>query len=887
MQYAEIVVHTPLHRMERAGKAYEPSADSYNDLSRTFHYRIPPELDGQITPGQLVLVPFNSRALQGVVVALSDSSPLPPESLKDILQLLDPKPVLLPYQLELARWISHTYCSPLLDAILLLLPLGMRRRLKVVLRPVDRLPELLRATPDIFGQRHLAAPKLPEGQAATYAVVRDAGEIELGKLKDKLAGRITPARVDAAVARLVKLGLITKVTELEGERVKPRRERFVRLVPAMRKGVATLLEMANGDRDEIAAAEALVSLGRSWRTAIRQQAVLRALVAAADFLPLAALRSAIGSEPGTVVRALETRGIVEVEERIVRRDPLARLSVGTTTAPPFTPDQLRAWERIEAHLNKQPPSPATFLLHGVTGSGKTEVYLRALEQTLCAGRGAIVLVPEIALTPQTTSRFASRFPGRIAVLHSNLSDGERYDEWLRIQSGEADVVIGSRSAIFAPVQNLGLIVIDEEHEWTYKEQPKDFMRVPSYQTRDVAAELARLTGATVLLGSATPEVCSYYHTQSASAGLLQLPSRVQGHTEHDGDVPPMIDMPPVHVADLRQELKLGNRSIFSRILLESLQHTLDAGEQAILFLNRRGAATFVVCRDCGHVMVCKRCDIPLAYHMDGNMLLCHQCNLRENIPQRCPSCWSTRIRYFGIGTQRVADEVQRLYPAARVMRWDRDVTGGKHAHVDLMEALSSGQADIVVGTQMIAKGLDLPDVTLVGIVSADTGLHLPDFRAAERTFQLLTQVAGRAGRGPRGGRVILQTYTPDHYCIQAAARHDYAAFYAQEIAFRREHGYPPYTRLARLNYTHTNDERASEAAYRMRDTLQHQIRRLGLPGLDILGPAPCFHHRIRNRYRWQLVIRDRDSSGTALLALLHAFTFPLNWSIDVDPVSML
>jgi primosomal protein N' (replication factor Y) len=479
------------------------------------------------------------------------------------------------------------------------------------------------------------------------------------------------------------------------------------------------------------------------------------------------------------------------------------------------------------------------------------------------------MVPEIALTPQTISRFGSRFPDRVAVLHSRLSLGEQFDVWQRVRDGEFDVVIGSRGALFAPQPELGLIVIDEEHEWTYKQQEQS----PRYHARDVAVRLASLTNAIVILGSATPDVVSYHQAQRGEFRLLQLPERISA-----GEVSPL---PKVESLDLRRELAEGNRSIFSRALSQALAETLAAGEQAILFLNRRGSATFVQCRDCGHVLHCRRCDAPLTYHADESGLVCHRCNHRTGVPQLCPDCGRRRIKFLGIGTQRVEEEVARSFPGARMLRWDRDATGGKHSHEQIMERFLAHEADVLVGTQMIAKGLDMPLVTLVGVVNADIGLYLPDFRSSERTFQILEQVAGRAGRRESVGRVIIQSYTPEHYAISAAANHDYDSFYRQEMAFRRQHGDPPFSRVARLIYTHKNAAHCQRESERVRGLLEQERERLGLPDTALFGPSPAFVQRVRGRYRWQIVIRSKDPRP-----LLAELRLPQGWSIDVDAVSL-
>jgi len=521
-------------------------------------------------------------------------------------------------------------------------------------------------------------------------------------------------------------------------------------------------------------------------------------------------------------------------------------------------------------MRKEKAQPNVFLLHGVTGSGKTEIYLQALAEVVKLGKRGIVLVPEIALTPQTIERFASRFPHKVAILHSQLSPGEQFDEWHRIKDMEFDVVIGPRSALFAPQPDLGLIVIDEEQEWTYKQHDKS----PRYHTRDAAIKLAELTGAVVILGSATPDVATYYHAQKGDYHLLQLPERVVP-TEKS-------PLPQVEIVDLREELKAGNRSIFSRSLAQATTKAVGGGEQVILFLNRRGGATFIQCRSCGFVLRCRRCEVTLTHHFAEDVLVCHQCNYKTPVPQSCPRCSSRQIKFLGTGTQKLEQEASFTLPQARMLRWDSDMTKRKESHEGILSKFRAHQADILIGTQMVAKGLDLPRVTLVGVVSADTSLNLPDFRAGERTFQLLSQVAGRAGRGPLGGYVIIQTFSPEHYAIKAAAKHDYASFYDKEIDYRRQLHNPPFTQLALLTYTHTNDALCQREAERMRVRLIEQRDAKGMADLSLIGPAPALIHRLRGRFRWQIILR-----GTELSAFLFQIIFPQGWTINIDPVTLL
>ncbi|HEX9115984.1 MAG TPA: primosomal protein N' [Anaerolineae bacterium] len=596
---------------------------------------------------------------------------------------------------------------------------------------------------------------------------------------------------------------------------------------------------------------------------------------------------------------LEAAGLITLVEEVIWRDPLAGQEFRLDRPPALTADQEAAWAEIAAAIDGSAPK-APYLLYGVTGSGKTEIYLRGIAAALEHGQQAVVLVPEIALTPQTVQRFAARFPGRVTVWHSDLNDGERFDMWRRVRTNHpaAQVVVGSRSALFLPFPDLGLVVVDEEHESSYKQE-----RTPRYHARTVALELGQQAGIPVVLGSATPALETYYAARQGAIRILSLPRRVIQETSVKarpvpaaGEAPslpgileagtpaPHGDLPGVEIVDMRHELRVGNRSMFSRSLTAALQSVLGHGQQAILYLNRRGSASFVMCRDCGHVESCPRCAVPLTYHGTGNILVCHHCNRRYPVPTICVKCKSRRIRYFGSGTQNLEEAVHHVFPAARTLRWDRDVTGAKGSHEAILSRFASHQADVLIGTQMIAKGLDLPLVTLVGVIAADTGLFLPDFRAGERTFQLLTQVAGRAGRSQLGGRVVIQTYRPDHYAIVAASHHDFEGFYRQEMTFRREQGYPPLRRLARLLYLNGKNDKAQAEATRVAEILKAEIAAdpEGLAGTDLIGPAPCFFTQERGAYRWQVVIRSPDPAP-----LLHRLSLDIGWRIDVDPTNLL
>ncbi|MBM4422991.1 MAG: primosomal protein N' [Chloroflexi bacterium] len=603
------------------------------------------------------------------------------------------------------------------------------------------------------------------------------------------------------------------------------------------------------------------------------------------------------------LKEIADQGLIDLGGEEIMRDPLAGKIFTPTEPPTLTPDQRGAWEAIDsafALAAAQSPIPnPPFLLHGVTGSGKTEIYLRAVARALELNRRAIALVPEIALTPQTVQRFASRFAGRVAVIHSELSEGERYDTWRRCRSGAVDVIIGARSALFAPLPDLGLIILDEEHDEAYQQDPPF---APHYHAREVAVEYARRLNAVCILGTATPDVVTFAKAKRGDYRLLELPQRIMAHGEYIAQLqisnqqsairsfrlldPSNLsalyaDLPAVSIIDMRNELRAGNRSIFSRALQTALSETLGRNEQAILFLNRRGQSTFVFCRDCGYVLACSRCGTPLIYHGNESNLQCHHCGATRRQPQTCPQCKGKRIKYFGAGTELVENEFKRLFPEAQTLRWDRDTARGKGAHEILLRHFRDHQADVLIGTQMIAKGLDLPLVTLVGVVSADVGLNLPDYRAAERVFQILTQVAGRAGRSALGGRVVVQSYQPDHDAVEAASRHDYDDFFEKETSRRKKLGYPPFGRIARLLYRHRKADVAEVEAQRVAEIVRGQIKKAGARTTALIGPAPCFFERTAGEYRWHIILRGPDPAE-----LLRGLALK-DWRVEVDPLSLL
>ncbi|PLX95216.1 MAG: primosomal protein N' [Desulfuromonas sp.] len=573
--------------------------------------------------------------------------------------------------------------------------------------------------------------------------------------------------------------------------------------------------------------------------------------------------------PQTVLKRLEELGLIRVHEEERERDPFRDLAIPADH--PVTPsdEQEQALSAITAALETGGFSP--FLLHGVTGSGKTEVYLRSIACALAAGKQALVLVPEIALTPQLVGRFRARFSDsaiRIAVLHSGLSDGERYDAWRRIARGEAEIVIGARSAVFAPLTQPGIIVVDEEHEASYK-QGEGFR----YHARDLALWRGQLQKATVLLGSATPALTTYQRAQSGQTGYLPLHGRVAGRP-----------LPSVEILDLRGHAN----ALLAAPLQEALTATLERGEQALLLLNRRGYAPYLLCSDCGTTCHCPNCEITLTYHLKSRRLRCHYCDYDQRPPDPCPGCGGSQLMPYGAGTERVEEELARLYPEARLMRMDRDTTAGRGRHQQMLDAILAGEVDILIGTQMIAKGHDFPGVTLVGVVQADTTLNFPDFRSSERTFSLLTQVAGRAGRGERPGTVMIQTYHPEHEAILCAAAHDYPRFAEQELAARQVLGYPPFGFLVNLILAGNDPRRVEEGATRLATVLMERSR----DAVEILGPAPCPFARLRGKSRMQILLKASQRSVLQRLLdhlpeLRRGLPAGVALAIDVDPLDML
>lgn len=825
-------------------------------ISDSYHYHLPPELVGAVEPGSLVIVPFGRQQVQGVVLKFVETPEV--AETRPVQEVIDKKPALTPELMALADWMAHETLSSLGACINLMLPSGLSQR-------TDTLVHLLE---DV----EIEALNLSPLEKRLIGLLEKRGDLR-------------GSQIDAALRHVEWRGTLRKLARedvvhtrafLPEPRVSPKRVRKVGL---------------EIDPEEVDRLDQPLSTHQNVHD--RRMKILRMLAKESRLVETSWIYAQTGAR-NYDLKALEKAGLIRIVKSQVWRDPLEDAIFIASKPPELTRDQQRVWERILTGLNdsqkEEPTSP--YLLHGVTGSGKTEIYLRAVKEVLALGKQAIVLVPEISLTPQTVKRFLSRFPGQVGVVHSQLSEGERYDTWRRARNGDLSVIIGPRSALFMPLDNLGLIVVDECHHDSYDQSD----RSPYYRGVKTAVAFARISAATIILGSATPQVTQYYRAINGHWNYLELPKRILAHRDaiakhakHLGiDLPIQpgegltadLGLPEVAVVDMRQELREGNRSIFSIQLQVAVQEVLDTGQQAILFLNRLGSATYVFCRNCGHVIKCPRDDKPLTYHRSRERLICHTCGYRRKMPKTCPVCGSTHIRQLGTGTEKVEELVNERFPGVRTLRWDTETTRKKGAHERILTHFINQNADILIGTQMLAKGLDLPLVTLVGVILAEVGLNLPDYHATERTFQLLTQVAGRAGRSPLGGKVILQTYEPDNYAIRAAAHHDFTGFYSREMAYRRDLGYPPFKRLVRLEYRHYDSQKTENAALELADHIKTWIAQEDSQ-IEMIGPAPCFFQRLYGRYRWQIVLRGDDPA-----AFLRGRKLP-DWIIEVDPSSLL
>lgn len=809
---------------------FRGTGDAPGEENKLFTYRLPAQLTVQ--PGDILSVPFGSQQVGAIAIRFVSQLPLnlDPAKVKDVEDVVSTG-FFAPTYWELLERTATYYCTPLIQVIRASLPPGL----------------LSRSVRRIRLNKNAIAPN-------AELFLNPAASQILQLLQAQKNGDYTWQYLQ----RQVK-GANRGLRDLLN-----------------RGWVESYLEPPHPPQPKLKPAVTLIVNAFVTNLTQRQQEVLEVLRRGGGEMWVNDLLK-ICSASSSVLKALEQKGSVVIDQReVLRRDrPIPQIADSPKTLTAFQAEALAFINSFSGFRQ--------VLLHGVTGSGKTEVYLQAIAPILASGKSALVLVPEIGLTPQLTDRFRARFGEQICVYHSALSDGERYDTWRQMLAGEPQIVIGTRSAIFAPLPQLGLIILDEEHDTSFKqEQP-----APCYHARTVAKWRAELENCPLILGSATPALETIFATQiNNSSSLptihyLSLPERIYSRP-----------MPPIQIVDMRQELRQGNRSIFSVALQNALEELQARQQQGILFIHRRGHSTFVSCRSCGYVMECPNCDVSLSYHQIGEgtseMLRCHYCNHTERHPQNCPECRSPYFKNFGSGTQRVEQELTRLFPQLRAIRFDSDTTRNKGDHRRLLTQFARGEADILLGTQMLTKGLDLAGVTLVGVVSADGLLNLSDYRASERAFQTLTQVAGRAGRGDDPGRVIMQTYTPEHRVIQAVRRHEYASFIETELAARAALNYPPSGRLVLLRLSSLEAAEVAVTAVQLASVCQEYIEGLSLPGCELLGPAPAAIMRVANRYRWQILLKlplDESVDLSDLSRLRDRIPRSVSLTIDVDPLN--
>ena len=775
--YAEIVVNQP-------SKA----------VDRKFDYKIPDNLIDKISVGARVVIPFSRANAQkeGYVLCVKPHTDVA-GNIKEIIRISSDEAAFKPDMVDLIEYMHERYLCTYLEIIHTIIPTGTNIKTVewVVLRDESKLSRKTDTAVGILGY-----------------LKDNGGGMDIYSLSSYFDKDIKPC-----LSRMEKNGVIER-QYLHSRSINKRKIRGVRLTAEH----DDVLEYINKTRSKIQKRMISILMNNEY-------------LSAAD-----AVRFSMGNY--TALSALVKNRIAEFFDLYTERSvyqPPDRLQL----PPQPTEEQKTAIEKISNEIDSVEGN--TVLLHGVTGSGKTEVFLRAIEYTVKHGRSALVLLPEISLTPQMVSRFTARFGERVAILHSGLSLGERYDQWCRIMNNEADIVIGARSAVFAPLENIGIIIIDEEHSETYKSEMS-----PRYHAREVAHKRGEYWGAVTVLASATPSVESYTYAVDGRYSLIEMKSRYNNSV-----------MPEIKIVDMREELENGNKSMFSKTLYNAVRDNIERGEQTILFMNRRGFSTFVSCRKCGYVPLCPNCNISLTYHSYDNSLKCHYCGHKEPNPTVCPACGSKYIRYFGGGTQRVENEVNRLFPGATSIRLDADVTGHKNSHKNILDKFVNEKIDILIGTQMVSKGLDFKNVTLVGVMSADTTLHINDFRSGERTFDLLEQVSGRAGRGDRPGCAVIQTYDPENFAIDLVKTHDYKAFYAKTIEERRTMWYPPYSEMICIRFSYTDNDITRKSAFLFKKAFG-DINKINQK-IAILGPIPSGISKIKNKYRWQILIKSENA----------------------------
>lgn len=779
---------------------------NHAEVDRVFDYRVPAQWEEAVCVGLRVMVPFGQRNTkrEGYVIALTETTEVPAGKIKEIAEILDEgRPILTPPILELAKWMKKEYFCTLNQCLQAVMPAGIRTKSVWYVELTEQTAELSekeQQVADVLTEQGGAAPLRELEQVfgnRTEYILRCLQEKKVVRLRQKTT-RSTYKKEKRYVSLTENIELLTEAKEkaAKDKRLAGQLRVFSAICPGESISVEELKEKA--------------------------------------------------SVTDSPIHTLLQKGVLVEQRRQEKRD-VFQLEDYTPTQPFYpTPEQAQALALLREEEQKEGKRP--ILLHGVTGSGKTEIYMQLIEHVVMEGKQAIVLVPEISLTPQIMERFISRFGKRVSVTHSRLSLGERLDQWRKARDGEISIIIGPRSALFMPFSNLGVIVMDECHESSYISDV-----TPKYHTREVARKLSELTGALLVMGSATPDIDSYHRAVTGEFLLLQLKERTKGSR-----------LPEVFVTDMRKELEDGNRSAFGLPLQQAIRENLKKGQQTMLFLNRRGYSTFVSCRKCGGVLTCPSCNVSYTYHASDKALVCHYCGKEVPVPKTCPSCGSHYIRYFGTGTQKIEEETRRLFPEASVLRMDADTTTGKNGHARILELFGKGKADILIGTQMIAKGHDFPNVTLVGILAADLSLNLGTYQAAENCFQLITQAAGRAGRGELPGQVFIQTYQPENHAIRMAAAQNYEGFYQEEILLRQAMEYPPFSHIFSVLITGEMEQEVILAAQRLGAFMNHYAERAGC---TVVGPAPAPLPKFRGEFRWQIFAKGTDAERLKAFAL--------------------
>lgn len=811
-----------------------------SNTDKPYTYIIDADMVEVVEVGMRVLVPFGigNRIVKGIVIKIEDDY-TGKYQLKKIVDVIDDKPLISKDLIELSLWISKEYLSPYYDTFKTVLPPGDFKEIKshIILKKLDK---------KTYSSLDSLEKEIVE------IIQNNGGKIELEHLKGLLKNRIT----NKVIRKMEKKEILTSSLEIQTS-IEPKYEKYVSLKVKFKSEEEVIEKIGKRSYKQIEIAKTLID---------REEISLKELMTKTN--------SSLST-----IKLMEKKGFVEIINKEVYRNPIKK-DIKPYRKHELTEEQRKCFDDIMESIKKGDINK--FLIHGVTGSGKTEIYLQLVEEMIKEDKDTIVLVPEIALTPQTIQRFVGRFGEKVAVLHSRLSFGERFDQWRKIKEGKVKIAVGARSAVFAPFSNLGLIIIDEEHETTYKSSMN-----PKYDTLRVAEKRCEQLKASLVIGSATPSIESYYKGENGHFKMLNLNKRATNQK-----------LPLVKVVDMREELSSGNRSIFSKELYQAIHKNLENGKQTILFLNRRGYSTFISCRQCGYVVKCSKCSISMTYHLRENRLKCHYCGLAINPPNICPACKSKYIKFFGIGTEKVEEYTKKLFPKAIVRRMDMDTTSKKGSYESILTDMRDEKIDILIGTQMVAKGLDFRNVTLVGIIAADTSLNLPDFRSSERTFQLITQVAGRAGRGDFEGRVIIQTYNPKHYSIQFSKDHNYLDFYNKEILLRKEFNYPPFTNIISIIIYGTDEKNVIIKSRELYDLFIEKLNQVNLYHSidDIIGPFPAPLERIKNNFRYQILIKCSDEYMERLKTVIEWVFIEnrnkidlrgIKFNIDINPNSIL